>query len=228
MSRWSEFVLLAALTALQWVRHRIRGAGLGRAVVRHSRWPVAGPEDRSRAGHDQHVAKLLIALLLVMPYCLFRFAATFRAPGRAVRVPRHRRSRSASWSSPSRCSTCRHRAPPHRRTSWPTGSRSWSPSGSSAATWSLSLLLAGRGEPPIAASRMHLLAVAVAGLEIQVAGGRARAPGADRRPAHAGAHRGDGRPVPGGAGAALLRTRLPEPQGGRGLPAGRRRARVRR
>ena len=32
----------------------------------------------------------------------------------------------------------------------------------------VSLFLAGRGEPPIAASRMHLLAIAVAGLEIQV------------------------------------------------------------
>ena len=39
---------------------------------------------------NQNVAKTLIALLLVMPYCLFRFAATFRTPSRFVRVPGHR------------------------------------------------------------------------------------------------------------------------------------------
>ena len=35
----------------------------------------------------------------------------------------------------------------------------------------LSLFLAGRGEPPIAATRMHLLGIAVVGLEIQLAVG---------------------------------------------------------
>ena len=54
----------------------------------------------------------------------------------------------------------------------------------------VSLFLAGRGEPPIAASRMHLLAVAVAGLEIQVRGGRTRTAGTHRRPRHAGADGG--------------------------------------
>ena len=31
---------------------------------------------------NQNVAKVLIAVLLVMPYCLFRFAAPFRRPSR--------------------------------------------------------------------------------------------------------------------------------------------------
>ncbi len=80
-----EFVLLAALTTLQWVRHRIRGAGwvaLSFAIL--GGLSLVVKIDPSLAAH-QYVAKSLIALLLVVPYCLFRFAATFRPPSRTVR-----------------------------------------------------------------------------------------------------------------------------------------------
>ena len=81
-----EFVLLAALTALQWVRHRIRGAGwiaLSFAIL--GGLALALKIEPSLVT-NQSTAKALIALLLVMPYCLFRFAATFRAPTRFVRL----------------------------------------------------------------------------------------------------------------------------------------------
>ncbi len=113
------------------------------------------------------MAKALIALLLVMPYCLFRFAATFRTPSRLVRVAGHRAHR-------------RHRAL-HVHPAVPAGAGVPAPPHYLAYRISflvafgflcgyvvVSLFLAGRGEPPIASSRMHLLALAVAGLEIQV------------------------------------------------------------
>ena len=223
-----EFVLLAALTTLQWVRHRIRGAGwvaLSFAIL--GGLSLALKIDPGLVT-NQNVAKALIALLLVMPYCLFRFAATFRTPSR----PRPRR-----WPSSLTVGivlftfTLQYLpapglpAPPHflaYRISFLVAF------GFLCGYVVVSLFLAGRGEPPIAASRMHLLAARRGRAGDSGGGGRARAAGPHRRPAHAGADGGDGRPVPGGAGAPLLRARLPEPQGGRRLPAGGRRARVRR
>ena len=96
-----EFVLLAALTTLQWVRHRILGAGwvaLSFAIL--GGVSLALKIDPGLVT-NQNVAKSVVALLLVMPYCLFRFAATFRTPGVPVR-PWRWSSRSPSCSSPSR------------------------------------------------------------------------------------------------------------------------------
>ena len=81
-----EFVLLAALTTFQWVRHRIRGAGwvaLSFAIL--GGLSLVLKIDPGLVA-NQYVAKSVIALLLVMPYCLFRFAATFRTPSPAVRA----------------------------------------------------------------------------------------------------------------------------------------------
>src|SRR5580692_2434610 len=81
-----EFVLLAALTTFQWVLHRIRGAGwvaLSFAIL--GGLSLALKIDPGLVA-NQYVAKSVIALLLVMPYCLFRFAATFRTPSLPVRV----------------------------------------------------------------------------------------------------------------------------------------------
>jgi diguanylate cyclase (GGDEF)-like protein len=162
-----EFVLLAALTALQWVRHRLRGAGwvaLSFAILGGVSLTLKIDPGLVT---NLNVAKTLIALLLVMPYCLFRFAATFRAPSRPVRALavvltagivlftftlRYLPSPGAP-------------APPHYlayRISFLVAF------GFLCGYVVVSLFLAGRGEPPIAASRMHLLAIAVAGLEIQV------------------------------------------------------------
>ena len=102
-----------------------------------------------------------------MPYCLFRFAATFRAPSRPVR------SLAIVLTVGIVLFTYALRylpapgfpASPHflaYRISFLVAF------GFLSGYVVVSLFLAGRGEPPIAATRMHLLAIAVAGLEIQV------------------------------------------------------------
>ena len=85
VSLW-EFVLLAALTTLQWIRHRIRGAGwvaLSFAIL--GGISLVAKYDSGVFVHLTAV-KVLLALLLVMPYCLFRFAASFRQPSIVVRA----------------------------------------------------------------------------------------------------------------------------------------------
>src|SRR5580698_11344418 len=80
-----EFVLLAVLTTLQWMRRRIRGAGwvaLSFAILGGLSLTV---KIDPTLVLNQNVAKSLIALLLVVPYCLFRFATVFRPASKAVR-----------------------------------------------------------------------------------------------------------------------------------------------
>ena len=129
-----EFVLLAALTTLQWVRHRIRGAGwvaLSFAIL--GGLSLTLKIDPGLVT-NQNVAKSLIALLLVVPYCLFRFAATFRTPSLPVRslavvVTVAIVAFTFSLQLPADPGVRRR-----RHTSSPTGSRSWSRSGSCSAT----------------------------------------------------------------------------------------------
>jgi diguanylate cyclase (GGDEF)-like protein len=162
-----EFVLLAALTTLQWVRHRIRGAGwvaLSFAIL--GGLSLALKIDPGLVA-NQNVAKALIALLLVMPYCLFRFAATFRVPSRTVRYLAVVLTVGIVLFTFTLqyLPTPGFPSPPHYlayRISFLVAF------GFLCGYVVVSLFLAGRGEPPIAASRMHLLAIAVAGLEIQV------------------------------------------------------------
>jgi diguanylate cyclase (GGDEF)-like protein len=162
-----EFVLLAALTTLQWVRHRLRGAGwvaLSFAILGGlSLFLKVDPGVVT----NQNVAKVLIALLLVMPYCLFRFSTTFHSPGRPVQALALVLTAGIVLFT----FTLQYLpapgfpAPPHflaYRVSFLVAF------GFLCGYVVVSLFLAGRGEPPIAASRMHLLAIAVAGLEIQV------------------------------------------------------------
>ena len=87
MSHWTEvlrnvslveFVALAILTTVQWLRHRIRGAGW----VALSFAILAGVSLVANYAPsvltNQTVVKTLIALIFVLPYCLFRFATSFR------------------------------------------------------------------------------------------------------------------------------------------------------
>jgi diguanylate cyclase (GGDEF)-like protein len=162
-----EFVLLAALTTLQWVRHRIRGAGwVAVSFALLGGVSLALKIDPGLVT-NQNVAKTLIALLLVMPYCLFRFAATFRTPSRPVRVLAIVLTVGIVLFT----FTLKYLpapgfpAPPHYlayRVAFLVAF------GFLCGYVVVSLFLAGRGEPPVASSRMHLLALAVAGLEIQV------------------------------------------------------------
>ena len=162
-----EFVLLALLTTFQWVRHRIRGAGwvaLSFAIL--GGLSLALKIDPGLVT-NQYAAKSIVALLLVMPYCLFRFAATFRTPSLPVRTV----AIVVTVAIVLFTFTLKYLptpgfpAPPHflaYRISFLVAF------GFLCGYVVVSLFLAGRGEPPIAASRMHLLAIAVVGLEIQV------------------------------------------------------------
>ena len=162
-----EFVLLAALTALQWARHRIRGAGwvaLSFALLGGVSLAV---KIEPSLITNQHVAKWLIALLLLVPYCLFRFAASFRTPSLVVRglaLAVTAGIVAFTFSLPY----------------LPTGGSPPPPNflayrvffgvafGFLFTYVVVRLFMAGRGEPPIAATRMRLLGLAVAGLEVQV------------------------------------------------------------
>ena len=222
-----EFVLLAALTTIQWVRHRIRGAGwvaLSFAIL--GGLSLALKIDPGLAA-NQYVAKSIVALLLVVPYCLFRFAATFRTPSLPVRAAAIVVTVAivlftfALQYLPAPGVP----APPHflaYRISFLVAF------GFLCGYVVVSLFLAGRGEPPIAASRMHLLAIAVVGLEIQVVVGALGLQGPSVDLATQALTVVDGRPVPDCTGAAVVRARVPEPPRRRGLPAGGRRTRGRR
>ena len=116
---------------------------------------------------NQNVAKWLIALLLLVPYCLFRFAASFRTPSLTVRAL-------------AAAVTVGMVAFTFLLQYLPTGGSPPPPNflayrvffgvafGFLFAYVVVRLFMAGRGEPPIAATRMRLLGVAVAGLEVQV------------------------------------------------------------
>ncbi len=162
-----EFVLLAALTTLQWVRHRIRGAGwvaLSFAIL--GGLSLTLKIDPGLVT-NQNVAKSLIALLLLVPYCLFRFAATFRTPSLPVRSL----AIIVTVAIVTFTFSLQHlpiaglATPPHflaYRVSFLVSF------GFLFGYVVVSLFLAGRGEPLLAATRMHLLAIAIAGLEVQV------------------------------------------------------------
>jgi diguanylate cyclase (GGDEF)-like protein len=162
-----EFVLLAALATLQWIRHRIRGAGwvaLSFAILGGISLVVK--YDPSLVLHLT-AAKVLISLLLVMPYCLFRFAASFRQPSVAVRAL----AIAATVGIVVFTFTLEYLPfpgyppPPH----WLAFRVSFLAEFTFLFAYVvIRLFMAGIGEPPIAKYRMRLLAVAVAGLQVQV------------------------------------------------------------
>ncbi len=163
-----EFVLLAVLTTLQWVRHRIRGAGwvaLSFAILGGLSLTVK--IDPSIV-LNQNVAKSLIALLLVMPYCLFRFATVFRRPSAVVRYLAVLVTAAiiAFTFSLQYLPLPGFPPPPHYLAYRIAFAVAF---GFLFTYVVIRLFVAGTGEPPIAATRMRLLAVAVAGLEVQVA-----------------------------------------------------------
>ncbi len=162
-----EFVALAALTALQWIRHRIRGAGwvaLSFAILGGLSLTL---KIDPHVVTNQNVAKGLIALLLVVPYCLFRFATSFRRPNRGVRyaavVVTAAIVAFTFWLD--YLPVAGGATPPY----YLAYRVAFTVSFAFLFTYVvITLFVAGRGEPPIAAMRMRLLAIAVAGLEVQV------------------------------------------------------------
>jgi diguanylate cyclase (GGDEF)-like protein len=161
-----EFVALAVLTTLQWVRHRIRGAGwvaLAFAILGGVALVLRVDPSLS----NQTAAKSLLALVLFMPYCLFRFAASFQRPRPAVRGL----ALGVTVGIIAFTFALQHlplqgyAAPPHflaYRAAF------FVQFGFLLAYVVIRFLRAGAGEPPIAATRMRLLAIAVVGLEVQV------------------------------------------------------------
>jgi diguanylate cyclase (GGDEF)-like protein len=162
-----EFVLLAALTALQWIRHRIRGAGwvaLSFAIL--GGISIVAKDAPGWVAHVT-VAKVLVALLLVMPYCLFRFATSFREASEIVRAL------AVALTVGIILFTFTLQYLPFPGAAPPPHWLAYRVSFLVQFTFLFSyvvvrLFLAGIGEPPIAAYRMRLLAVAVAGLQVQV------------------------------------------------------------
>jgi diguanylate cyclase (GGDEF)-like protein len=162
-----EFVLLAALTTAQWLRRRNPGAGwaaLTFAIL--GGLSLLVKFDPTVLSH-QTVAKTLIALILVMPYCLFRFAASFRRPSAPVRYLAIALTAGiilftftlAYVPVPG------YPPPPHFTAYRVAFAVQF---GFLFSYVVLRLALAGAGEPPLAATRMRMLALAVAGLEVQV------------------------------------------------------------
>ena len=162
-----EFVLLAALTTWQWARHHIGGTGW--VALSFS---IVGALALALKIHpalvdNQNTAKVLVAVLVVMPYCLFRFVISFRAPSRAVRVLAVALTAAivgfTFWLS---------YVPVHGA---PTPPHFVPYQVVFLAAFAflfgyvvVRLFVAGHGEPPIAAWRMRLVAIAVAGLGVQV------------------------------------------------------------
>jgi diguanylate cyclase (GGDEF)-like protein len=162
-----EFVLLAALTALQWIRHRIRGAGwvaLSFAIL--GGISLVAKYAPSWVAHVT-VAKVLIALLLVMPYCLFRFATSFREASDVVRIL------AVAVTIGIVVFTFTLQYVPFPGVAPPAHWLAYRVAFLVQFTFLFAyvvvrLFVAGIGEPPIAAYRMRLLALAVAGLQVQV------------------------------------------------------------
>ena len=163
-----EFVALAVLTALQWARHRIRGAGwvaLSFAILGGLSLTV---KIDPGIVLNQTVAKSLIALLLVMPYCLFRFATAFRPPGASVRYSAALVTVAIiAFTFSLQYLPLPGLAPPPHFVAYRIA---FAVAFGFLFTYVVvRLAVAGTGEPPLAATRMHLLALAVGGLEVQVA-----------------------------------------------------------
>jgi diguanylate cyclase (GGDEF)-like protein len=163
-----EFVALAVLTTLQWARHRIRGAGwvaLSFAILGGLSLTV---KIDPGIVLNQTVAKSLIALLLVMPYCLFRFATVFRRPSAPVRyVAVLVTVAIIAFTFSLQYVPLPGLAPPPHFLAYRIA---FALAFGFLFTYVVvRLSVAGTGEPPLAATRMHLLALAVAGLEVQVA-----------------------------------------------------------
>ncbi len=186
MSRWTEvltnvavaeLVLLAVLTVTQWARHRIRGAGwVALAFIVLGGLSLALRINPGLAS-EQDASKLLLASLLLAPYCMFRFAATFRTPTPGVRVvaflltagmiaftfalpeiPEHGAAGPASFTA--------------YRISFVVVSVLLF------GYVAVRLLVGSRGQPAVAAWRMRLLAVGLVGLEVPVAVAALRGHGA--------------------------------------------------
>jgi diguanylate cyclase (GGDEF)-like protein len=167
-----EFVILAVVATSEWYRHRARGAGwaalafglLGAVSLSAKIVTEVGPSP----GVLQWFYKVLVAALFLFPYCFFHFSGSF------LRPPRWSRAAAAVLTVGVMVYTL-------LLSSLPVGAGAVPPPGFLAyrvlagCQWgflftfaAVSLWLAGRGQTTTAAHRMRLLAVATAGLDVQI------------------------------------------------------------
>jgi diguanylate cyclase (GGDEF)-like protein len=166
ISLW-EFVLLAALTLGQWLRHRIRGAGWAALAFGIIGGISAVAKVDPTIVTNETTVKILIALLMVVPYCLFQFAASFRRPPAVVQYA------AAALTIAVIAFTFTLRYVPEPGAPPPPDFVAYRLL--FCAQWAflfsyvvIRLFLSGRDQPRIAKYRMRLLAIATAGLELQV------------------------------------------------------------
>jgi diguanylate cyclase (GGDEF)-like protein len=163
-----EFVALAVLTAVQWVRHRIRGAGwVAMSFAILGGVSLVAKYVPSALTHEWAL-KTLLAAILLMPYCLFRFTTSFRPAGWAVHTA------ALGVTAGIIAFTYALDYIPLQGMAAPPAFLAYRVAFAVAFAFLFTyvivqLVLAGRGEPPLAATRMHLLAIAVAGFQVQVA-----------------------------------------------------------
>jgi diguanylate cyclase (GGDEF)-like protein len=170
----AEFVVLAVLALWHWHRSRIRGAGW--AAVSFLLLAGIGLAGRGiRLGWippNQVLLKVLVGVLLVVPYAFYRFAAAFDRPGRWVRVV------AGALTGAALAATSALDYFPIRGFPPPPGfagyrllvTVQW---GFLFTFVAVRMWRAGRGQGEIARRRMRLLAAAAAGLNVQVLVGAA-------------------------------------------------------
>jgi diguanylate cyclase (GGDEF)-like protein len=166
-----EFVLLSLIAVTQWVRHRIRGAGwaalafgiLGAISVLSKAITQWDPTLLTNLWFD----KALIASVLLLPYFLFRFAASFGPTRRATHIG------AVTMTLVVVLATVLLRYFPFPGEPPPPGY--WAFRLAFVIQWGflfsyvvVRLWSGGIGVRTIATKRMRLLAVAVAGLDVQV------------------------------------------------------------
>lgn len=166
-----EFVILAVLATVQWYRHRVIGAGW--AALAFALLAVVALTSKIVTDFDPRLLlntwfiKGLVAGIFLMPYCLFRFAASFRKP-----------RRSTSYTAVALTlgilvftAFLRYFPGPGQ----PNPPEYLAFRLAFVVQWGFlfsfvvyRLMMAGAGSGTMAAKRMRLLAVAVAGLDLQV------------------------------------------------------------
>jgi diguanylate cyclase (GGDEF)-like protein len=166
-----EFVLIAVVATWQWYRHRVRGAGWAALA-----FAILGLMSLVTKVVPLHIIlipwflKGLLAATFVMPYCIFRFATSFSTPPRWVRAT------SVAVTLGVVVWTLALPSVPMAGVPQPAEFLAYRVA--VACQWGflftfvvVRLWAAGRGEATMAVHRMHLLALAAAGLGLQVIAG---------------------------------------------------------
>jgi diguanylate cyclase (GGDEF)-like protein len=166
-----EFVLLAVVTCVQWLRHRIHVGWAALTFGLLGGISLLTRVDPSLLTNEAAV-KTLIAMLVLVPYCLFRFATSFRDASPVVDFV----ALALTVCVIATTLALQHRPVPGLPSPL---TRAFSPSHLLAYEMAFvapfaflsgfvatRLFRASGGQPPVAAYRMRLSAVAVAGLGV--------------------------------------------------------------